>query len=77
MSVVFLLWDGCGFGWLASLGDGEGERVGGLVWPPTVCSHHPELPNQDLRERGWRTALWEAMKQRGRGHMEGEKPEES
>lgn len=36
---------------MASQGDEEGERVGGLAWPPTVCSHHPELPNRDLRER--------------------------
>lgn len=25
--------------------------MGGLAWPPTVSSHHPKLPNQDLRER--------------------------
>lgn len=37
-------------GSVASLGE-EGERVGGLAWPPTVCSHHSELPNQDLTER--------------------------
>lgn len=36
---------------MASLGDEEGQRVGGLARPPTVSSHHPKLPNQDLRER--------------------------